>query len=218
MKKILILAIAVLLALSAPLCVSAQEANVTYSGNSGEFIFKPGGEESPTDLFPEFKDVMPGDTINQKITVKNDADNKVKVKIYIRALGAHEDSRDFLSMLNLRVAKSVDNTMEYMFDAAASLPAQLGDWTELGTLYSGGVVNLDVYLDVPITLDNNYTNKIGLLAWEFKVEEYPTEEGDPKPPQTSDSFNIKLWLIILIGSAAVLFVLMLWRKNKKSNA
>lgn len=218
MKKILVLLIALIIAASLPISASAEVSSVTYSGNSGEFIFEPGSEKSPTDLFPEFKDVMPGDTINQKITVKNDADKNVKVKIYIRALGAHEDSKDFLSKLNLRVAKSTDNTMEYMFDAAASLPGQLDEWTELGTLYSGGVVNLDVYLDVPTTLDNTYAKDEGFLDWEFKVEEYPTEAGDPKPPQTGDAFNIKVWLIILLGSAAVMFILLLWRKKHSKNS
>lgn len=219
MKKIFLLLISLIIAASLSFSTLAADANVTYSGNSGEFIFEPGSNYSPTDLFPEFKDVMPGDTLKQKITVKNSADNKVKVKIYIRATGAHEDSKDFLSKLNLRVAKSVDNTMDYMFDAAASLPGQLNQWTELGTLYSGGEVNLDVYLDVPPTLENNYAKNEGYLDWEFKVEEYPTEEGDPKPPQTGDNFNIKLWLIILLCSVTVIIVLLFWhKKSRKNNA
>lgn len=212
MKKIITLLVIFVIFLSG-VNVYAADANVTYSGDAGEFVFAPGGDESLTDLFPNFKDVMPGDSIHQKITVKNEASNKVKVKIYIRSLGAHADSVDFLSKLNLRVAKSSDNKMEYMFDAAASLPAQLTEWTELGTLYSGGTVNLDVYLDVPYALDNTYATKIGHLDWEFKVEEYPIESGDPKPPQTGDSFNVKLWLTVLLCSATVLLIISVYRNK-----
>ena len=49
---------------------------------------------------------MPGDSIYQKITVKNEAYKEVKVKIYMRSLGAHPDSENFLSKLRLSVEKS----------------------------------------------------------------------------------------------------------------
>lgn len=101
MKKIITILITLAVLLSSTVTVFAEDGKVTYSGNAGNFVFEPGSEHSLTDLFPNFKGVMPGDTLTQKITVKNDADNKVKVKIYIRSLGAHEDSVEFLSQLGL---------------------------------------------------------------------------------------------------------------------
>ena len=155
--------------------------------------------------------------LTQKITVKNDADNKVKVKIYIRSLGAHEDSKEFLSQLGLKVKKSSDNDMAYMFDAAANETAQLTDWVYLGTLYSGGEVNLDVTLNVPVELPNEYQNKIGYLDWEFMIEEFPVEPDDPKPPQTGDNSNMGLWFALMISSLAMLIILLFWRKKDKEN-
>ena len=169
MKKVITLLVVLILSLSSVLPVYAADGKVTYDGNAREFIFEPGSEHSLTDLFPNFKGVMPGDTLTQKITVKNDAANNVKVKIYIRSLGAHEDSVEFLSQLGLKVQKSEDNEMAYMFDAAANETAQLTDWVYLGTLYSGGEVNLDVILDVPVELDNEFQNKICYLDWEFMI-------------------------------------------------
>ena len=195
---------------------SAADGNVTYSGDAGEFIFAPGSEFSPTDLFSNFKDVMPGDSISQPITVKNDASNKVKVEIYMRSLGAHEDSVDFLSQLKLRVEKSEENTMAYMFDAAASETAQLTDWVHLGTLYSGGEVNLNVILDVPVELDNAYQQQIGYLDWEFMIEEHEIEPTDPEPPKTGDNFQIWLWLSLIIMSLSGLLILMLARKRQEN--
>ena len=170
MKKIITVLLVVIVALCSVLSVNAADGKVTYSGNAGDFVFEPGSEHSLTDLFPNFKDVMPGDTLTQKITVRNDAENDVKVKIYIRSLGAHEDSVEFLSQLGLKVQHSEENEMAYMFYAAANKKAQLSDWVCLGTLYSGGEVNLDVLLDVPVELDNEYQNKIGYLDWEFMIE------------------------------------------------
>ena len=217
MKKIITLFVALIVALSSALPVFAADGKVTYSGNAGNFVFEPGSEHSLTDLFPNFKGVMPGDTLTQKITVKNDADNKVKVKIYIRSLGAHEDSVEFLSQLGLKVSKSEENKMAYMFDAAANETAQLTDWVCLGTLYSGGEVNLDVTLNVPTSLDNEFQSKIGYLDWEFMIEEFPVEEGDPKPPQTGDNSNMGLWFTIMICSLIMMIILLVWRKKDKED-
>ena len=215
MKKIITLFIVCILAFSAVLPVYAADGKVTYSGNAGKFIFELGSEHSLTDLFPNFKGVMPGDTLTQKITVKNDADNNVKVKIYIRSLGAHEDSVEFLSQLGLKVAKSEENKMAYMFDATANETAQFTDWVYLGTLYSGGEVNLDVTLNVSVELSNEYQNKIGYLDWEFLIEEFPVEDTDPKPPQTGDNSNIGLWITIMLCSLFFIIILLVWRKKDK---
>lgn len=215
MKKItaLFFAIFTLFALAFP--AFATSGQVTYRGRAGEFVFAPGSDYSLTDLFPNFKGVMPGDTLTQKITVKNEADNKVKVKIYLRSQGAHEDSVEFLSKLGLVVEKSAENEMSHMFDAAASEPAQLSDWVCLGTLYSGGSVDLDVTLQVPVDLDNSFQEKIGYLDWEFMVEEYPVEETDPKPPQTGDESHLSLWVTLLVLSLSIIIFLLVFKKKEK---
>ena len=191
--------------------VSAAEGKVTYGGRAKDFIFEPGSEHSPTDLFSDFKDVMPGDRIPQKIRLKNEADQKVKVKIYLRALGAQEDSAEFLSQLDLQVQKSGE--MAYLFDATADERAQLTDWVCLGTLYSGGEVDLDVTLSVPVELDNRFQSQVGALDWEFKAEEYPIESGDPKP--TGDDAPLELWIGLFIGSIICLIALFIWKKRSK---
>ena len=132
----------------------------------------------------------------------------------MRSLGAHKDSVEVLSQLGLKVAKSQNNKMAYMFDAAADETAQLTDWVCLGTLYSGGEINLDVELSVPVTLDNMFKEKIGYLDWEFMIEEFPIEESDPKPPATGDDSNVVLWLTVF-GISAVVTIL-LFKKKKES--
>ena len=216
MKKCFTFLCVCVLLLSCVTPVLAAEGNVTYSGDAGEFIFAPGSRYSPTDLFPDFKDVMPGDSITQPVTVKNDASNKVKVNIYVRALGAHEDSKEFLSKLHLRVEKSEENTMAYMFDAAANETAELTEWVSLGTLYSGGEVNLNVILDVPVELDNTYQQQIGYLDWEFMIEEYEIAPTDPEPPKTGDDLRIWIWAGLAVMSFSALMILILaWKEQDK---
>lgn len=217
MKKILTLLATLLLVLATSVCAFAADANVIYSGDAGEFIFTPGSEYSLTDLFPNFKGVMPGDSISQQITVRNDASKKVKVEIYMRSLGAQEDgeSPDFLSQMHLRVEKAEDNSMAYMFDAAADETAQLTDWVCLGTLYSGGEVNLNVILDVPVEMDNNYADKEGYLDWEFMIKEFPIDVDDPKPPQTGDDSNTAPWIAVTVGAACVVIWVIGRRKEQE---
>lgn len=214
MKKITKIFLAILLLLAMSMTTFASNANVIYSGDAGKFIFAPGSEYSLTDLFLNFKDVMPGDSITQQITVKNEASNKVKIKVYLRALGAQEESKAFLSQMHLHVAKSEENQMAYMFDAQADETAQLTDWTLLGTLYSGGEVNLDVILDVPVTMGNEFADQAGYLDWEFMIEEFPIEDTDPKPPVTGDESAAASWGMIGAMAFAVLLYLMIKRRRE----
>ena len=217
MKKLFCLLVAAILTVSMSLTTFAANGEVVYDGKAKNFIFTPGSNFSPTDLFPNFKSVMPGDSITQKITVKNHKKNKVKVKIYLRSLGAHEDSVEFLSKLQLTVQKSEENNMAYMFDAAADQTAGLTDWVYLGLIYSGGEVNLDVVLTVPTELSNQYSQQVGYVDWEFKVEEFPLEPGDPAPP-TGDNTGIFVIIAASVGIIAVagLFVvIILLKKSKK---
>ena len=217
MKRLFALLAACLMLVAAVLPAYAEGGSVTYDGQAQKFIFEPGSKHSPTDLFTEFKDVMPGDSLTQQITVKNNASNKVKVKIYIRSLGAHEESEELLSKLHLKVKTSEENTMAYMFDAAANQSAQLTEWYCLGTLFSGGTVNLDVTLDVPVELDNKYSNQIGYLDWEFKIEEFEIDPDDPDPPQTGEDPMTFVWAGVAVASAllgGVLLIVLLKKKRK----
>lgn len=218
MKKFAIGLLACAIVLFAALPAHAAEGTVTYSGDAGEFIFAPGSDHSLTDLFPNFKDVMPGDELHQQITVKNEASKEVKVKIYIRALGAVEGAEEFLSQLGLTVQTSENNTMAYMFDAMANETAQMTDWVCLGTLYSGGEVNLDVTLTVPVELGNEFQNAVGALEWEFMVEEYMISPDDPQPPATGEKKNPDLWLLCSVVSLfAIVVLLLLHRKDRKTS-
>lgn len=214
MKKLIILITVTVIALLSITPVYAEDGKVTYDGKAQEFIFEPGSDFSPTDLFANFKGVMPGDSLTQKITVKNNASNKVKVKIYMRSLGAHENSVEFLSKMNLKVQKSEENKMAYMFDAAADQTDGLTDWVCLGTLYSGGEVNLDVVLEVPTDLDNDFKNQVGFLNWEFKVEEFPIESSDPS---TGDDSNIWIWVSIMAAALVIMIILILLGKKGNKN-
>ena len=127
-----------------------------------------------------------------------------------------QSREEFIKTLTVK-----QNGDSILFAAPADETAQLTDWVCLGTLYSGGEVNLDVILTVPVELDNEFQNRVGWLDWEFKVEEYMISPDDPEPPGTGDDTKLELWVVMMAGSLVLLlFILfLLWRKrDKEENA
>ena len=201
-----------LVMLMATIPAAYADGTVTYEGASQKFIFSPGSAASPSDLFTEFKDVMPGDTLTQKVHITNSVKNNVKIKLYMRATGAHAGSESFLSQLSLTVQQP---DQSILFHAPADQTAQLTDWVYLGTFYSGANLDLNLTLNVPLTLSNDFQNAIGLLDWQFKVEELPVEPSDPKPPATGGTTHTALYVTLLSVSAAVILLVIVLRRRKK---
>lgn len=86
MKKLLslVMVIAALAALTVP--ALAADAVVRRDGTSGLVIETTGSGYTDTDLFNNFKDVMPGDERTETITIKNSVNGFDYVKLYIRAV------------------------------------------------------------------------------------------------------------------------------------
>lgn len=167
----------------------AADSSITYEGGAEKFVFLPGGDDTDTDLFDNFKNVMPGDSLEQKITIKNGYKGSDYVKIYMRAevhdengnpmsekVAAEEEKvaqmNDFLSQLSMEI--SMGDKVIYQ-----ESPDQLDGLSEnvlLGSFRRGVSADLIVKLNVPIEMGNEYANRVGEVDWVFTVE----ERNDPK--------------------------------------
>lgn len=198
MKKTFVIMLVLMMLCSAAL---AADGSVTYEGGAEKFVFLPDSEYRDSDLFGNFKNVMPGDVLEQIVHVKNGTDKQVR--IYMRAEGASAADQDFLNQLQLSVTcKDSD-----IFDAQADEKAQLAKNTLLGTFKKDGETDLVVTLTVPVDLGSEYMNRTGIVPWTFMVEEIAEEEDTP---QTGDWFNAAAWIgvagILLAGLIVLLLI------------
>ena len=199
-KLTMIVALVLVAALAAGLGIWATgEANiptVTYydgsDGNGARFTFTHTGDGSDTNLFPNFSNCMPGDSLTQTIRVQADGKNGVQgAKIYLRAeidgdASAKEGSaisyNDVLDHIGMTVSKDgvviASNKTAKLFsqlDAADGLKsnvfiAEVSPKTD--------PVDLDVTIEVDPAMGNAFQEAAAHVAFVFSVEDNEV----PPPP------------------------------------
>ena len=201
---------AVLLMLAMASCALA-DASVDYQNAWDLFEFKPGSSYEATDLFENFKGVLPGDVLEQKVVVKNSSalDVRIWLKQSPETYVWEGSEEDFLDQLRL----TVKDGSKTLFDAPASEAAQLKEPVLLGLFekLSGSQIELSVTLTVPHDLGNEYMGQVGVVPWTFIVEEIP----DVDSPHTGDWYQSGAWLALAgVLAAAIVVVLLLMRRRK----
>ena len=191
----------------------AAESSVSFE--DGKLIaFEPGSVYTDSDLFDNFKGIMPGDSRSEEDTIQNKSDDCDYIKVYLRAV-LHDEAgtpiidkvleelrnderrgetselaymHDFLSQLSM----TVKNGTEEIYNVSPDEPGGLAENVCLGTIRKGESLKLDVELSVPITMGNEYANRIGEVEWVFVVEGF----DDPTPPPDDDTMLTvrKVWV------------------------
>ena len=191
------LLLALVMILSMSVTAFAADSTITFNGAQEGFDFQPGSEYTATDLFDNFKDVMPGDQLTETIQVKNEATDCDYIKLYMRAVIHDEngnpltyseafenaDGKDQANIDGQRdetVATMQDflsqltmriyNGDELIYEASPDEAGALVNNVLLGTLSTGESLTLKVELDVPIELGNEYANRVGEVDWVFLAE------------------------------------------------
>ena len=210
-KKSISFILMLLLVMSFATTAFAADSSITFTGFSSGFEFQPGSEYTETDLFQNFKNVMPGDTVTETITFTNSATDCDFVNLYMRA-EAHDETdnplspkvaeketvatmTEFLSKLSMKVW----NGTELIYDASPDELDGLETNRLLGTFRTGETATLKVELTVPIDLGNEYANRVGEVDWIFHVEAYNESQlsvrkvwSDGNANHANDSITVNL--------------------------
>ena len=167
----------------------------------------------PGDLFAEYKGVMPGDKLTDEIYIQNNWKSWDYIRLYMGGLLHDKEgnpiSDKVLKELTADERRKQESELDYMHDFLAQLtltvwdgeqkdekiiyqghPNSLSEGFEkenyyLGRIESGDTVKLIVELDVPVTLGNDYMNRIGEVDWVFtwSGNDYPSPPRDPEDPE-----------------------------------
>lgn len=238
MKKLIrtvtsLLVVLLLLLESAPVAY-AVGSSIVVSGKS-LFEYETVSQYTQTDLFGNFKNVLPGDKLTEEITVSNHILGADYIKVYLKAIPHDEtdnplsyseafeakdghdqagikDQRDetvssmsdFLSQLTMRVY----NGKKLIFEGSPDTVGGLKKNVYLGKIRRLKSMALKVELEVPVTLGNEYANRVGEVDWQFTVEAHDDPDDNPR---TGDYIMIAVAVMLLSG----LLILLLLRKKKK---
>lgn len=223
MKKVFSLLLVLMLVFSLTIPAFAADGEVTYKGKSRIWITPATTEWTNSDLFGNFKNVMPGDNLVEEFTITNAALDCDYVKVYMQAIPHDEQDNplsdsvaehetiatmeDFLSQLRMQVW----NGNERIYSASPNRTAQLTEPVYLGTLRTWKSMELEVELEVPLELGNEYADRVGEVDWVFTFEAYDDPTDNPK---TGDYIMIAVG-VMAVSAVALVVLLMLKKKKKK---
>ncbi len=198
MKKVsvLLMALVMVLSLAVPAFAIAEDGvyEVNYKGHAEGFVFTVADTTyTDTDLFANFKNVMPGDKLTQIVDIINSSTDSDYIKLYLQALPHNQENKpvatglenvdiaemeEFLNQMTMTVVNSIDGKV--VFDGSAGKLDGLKNAVYLGKLDHGDASLLTVTLTVPSDMGDKYSNRIGEIDWKFIAEQfnYPTPDDD----------------------------------------
>lgn len=170
MKKVSSLLLAAAMVIGASVTVFADAPTITFKGRDNF-------EVTSNDLFVDFNNVMPGDTLTQQVVFENLARDSDYIEVYLKAVPKAADAntdteKEFLSELELSVKKGSTEIYKDSPDEAGNLT----NGVYLGRLRNGQKITLDLALTVPIELDNKYADCMAnAVDWVFTVSGFEDE-------------------------------------------
>lgn len=229
-RKTVTVAFALCLVFSLSIAAYA-DAGVTYSDTTASFSFTVEGTEDVSDLFGNlFKEMMPGDTNSQLVTITN-ASQKLSAKVYFKVEPANQEARALLKATGFRVASNG----AVLFESKEGTEFQtLGNWTEIAKLAPKSSTSLTATLSAPLSLGNEYQGTKAEMIWYFLVQEgYSTSDNNTTTNTTStttggvsgksvktgdDSRTVAYAIAVAAACAAVPAVVIIGKKKSKKAA
>lgn len=210
----LTLAVLLLAVLAVP---AAAESYVTFdkAGSKNSATVGDGTKYHATDLFEDFKNVMPGDSRTETVTITNKISGSSYINVYLE-VAPHkdnskisadpkgkitEDMNDFLSQMTLEIKQG----SKVIYSGKAN---QAQKSVSLGKINKGRSMDLTVTLNVSLDMGNEFMDHLGEIDWVIKAD---IIEG--KNLIQTGQLN---WPIPVLGTLGVgLIFLGFWMNRKK---
>lgn len=203
---------------------AADTPSIAYDGNARQLTIS--GMEAPSggvDLFPAFKDLMPGDTRDQPIKIEAKG-VQGQVSIFVRAV-VDEDTARALEPISLTAAVSAGPSSNVLETGTPG--SVFAETTKIATFATDGNATLDLRLSVPTSVGNELADASKTIRWEITAEDDSGElDAIPARPeaawksifsqltQTGDSIALGA-LVAVLAVAAIGIAIAVWRRNKR---
>ena len=219
--RCVVAAIFCVVALAVPARAFADTPAIAYDGNTRQLTVSGAtGSSGDPDLFPAFKDLMPGDVREQQIEVCATG-VKSQVRVFVWAVVDHETAH-MLSPITLTATVGDASAGWLQTGTPGSVFAYP---TEIATFTSDGSTVLNLQLSVPTSVGNELADANKTIRWEITAEDdsekIPVQSAGRKKPgllglaATGD--NTLALLLVLLALAIIAFIaaLLLSRRNKR---
>lgn len=203
---------------------AADTPSIAYDGTARQLTVS--GVEAPSggvDLFPAFKDLMPGDTREQPIKIEAKG-VQGQVSIFVRAV-VDEDTARALEPISLTAAVSGGTSSGSLETGTPG--SVFTETAKVVTFAADGNATLDLRLSVPTSVGNELADASKTIRWEITAEDDSGEldavPARPEPArksifsqltQTGDSIALGALVTVLV-IAAIGIALAVWRRNKR---
>lgn len=163
---------------------------------------------SDSDLFKNFKGLLPGTVRSQQITIRNKCDDSADIKlVQLKTVGIQEETvRDLLTKYVDVTIEDMD-TKEVLYDG--SLGTENGIEINFGDFASGQEKNLKVTCRADENMPNILQNIQGEVEWSFLANEVV------KPVQTGVDYDIP-WFNLTLLVVGVAVATISYRKVKSN--
>lgn len=214
-------AILCVVALAVPARAFADTPAIAYDGNARQLTVSGATMSSgEPDLFPAFKDLMPGDEREQQIEIRATG-VKSQVRVFVRAVVDHETAH-LLSPITLTAAVS-DASADWL--QAGTPGSVFAHPTQVATFTSDGSTVLNLQLSVPTSVGNELADANKTICWEITAEDdgetIPAQLAGPKKPglfglaATGDNSLALLLTLLTLAVIAFMVALFLSQRNKR---
>lgn len=212
--RCMLAAILCMVALAVPARAFADTPAIAYDGNARQLTVS--GEP---DLFPAFKDLMPGDVREQQIEIRATG-VKSQVRVFVRAVVDHEAAH-LLSPITLTATVGDASAGWLQTGTPGSVFAYP---TQVATFTSDGSTVLNLQLSVPTSVGNELADAGKAIRWEITAEDdgetIPAQPAGSKKPSlfglaaTGDNSLALLLTLLTLAIIAFMAALLLSRRDK----
>lgn len=199
--RCMVAAILCVVALAVPARAFADAPAIAYDGNARQMtVLGATGTSGESDLFPAFKDLMPGDVREQKIEVRATG-VKSQVRVFVRAV-VDSETAHLLSPITL-TATVGDTSAGWLQTGAPS--SVFASPTQVATFTSDGSTVLNLQLSVPTSVGNELADANKAIRWEITAE----DDGEKIPVRPAGSKSHGLFGLAATGDSTFTLLLVL---------